>query len=400
MIVRQFLQWLRSAPAGDRAEASSALARAYLYSDLSPDDRAAAEGAMTMLLDDPSPLVRTALAEALAYSPDAPASVVYALAAEQPQIAAIVLEHSPLLIDADLVDAVATQGPTAQEAIARRIRLPRAVAAAIAEVGSAEACLILIESIDADIAPFSISRVVERFGHLAAIREALLARNDISVATRQALVVKLSATLCDFVTARDWLAPDRAMRVTKEACEKATVILAAVTPEPELPSLIGHLRETGQLTAGLILRALLSGNLSLFEEALADLSGLPLTRVIGLVHDRGHAGFRAVYEKAALPASTYPAFREAIATLQEDGCLGDPAGATRLKRRMVERVLTRCEDMAPGDIEPLLTLLRRFATEAAREEARLFCEDLVAGYVPERSEPYYDESDYDAQEAA
>ncbi len=45
---------------------------------------------------------------------------------------------------------------------------------------------------------------------------------------------------------------------------------------------------------------------------------------------------------------------------------------------MIERVLTRCADAAIGDIEPLLTLLRRFATEAAREEARLFCDELVA----------------------
>ena len=63
MIVRQFLHWVRQAPAGERAEATSALARAYLYSDLSSDDRAAAEGAMIMLLDDPSSLVRAALAE-------------------------------------------------------------------------------------------------------------------------------------------------------------------------------------------------------------------------------------------------------------------------------------------------------------------------------------------------
>jgi uncharacterized protein (DUF2336 family) len=44
LIVRQFLQWQRTAPAAERAEASGALARAYLYSDLSADDRAAAEG--------------------------------------------------------------------------------------------------------------------------------------------------------------------------------------------------------------------------------------------------------------------------------------------------------------------------------------------------------------------
>jgi len=48
---------------------------------------------------------------------------------------------------------------------------------------------------------------------------------------------------------------------------------------------------------------------------------------------------------------------------------------------MVERVLTRCAEDSPGEIEPLLTLLRRFAAEAAREEARLFCDDLVADVV-------------------
>src|SRR5262245_4641199 len=64
MIVRQFLYWVRNAPAAERAEATAALARSYLYSDLTPDDRAAAEGALIMQLDDPSPRVRTELARA------------------------------------------------------------------------------------------------------------------------------------------------------------------------------------------------------------------------------------------------------------------------------------------------------------------------------------------------
>ncbi len=65
MIVRQFINWIRTASAGERAEATRALARAWLISDLSHDDRVAAEGALLMLLDDPSPLVRQAMAEAL-----------------------------------------------------------------------------------------------------------------------------------------------------------------------------------------------------------------------------------------------------------------------------------------------------------------------------------------------
>src|SRR5208282_2679204 len=188
MIVRHFLDWVRTAPAGKRAEATAALARAYLYSDLSPDDAAAAEGAMLMLLDDTSPMVRRALADALAASPSAPPAIVLALAADQPQIAAPVLALSPLFVDADLVDAVATGGAAVQAAIASRAELPCSVAAAVAEVGAAEACLVLVENRAAEIAPFSMNRIVERFGHLAAIRESLLVRDDIPAATRQALV--------------------------------------------------------------------------------------------------------------------------------------------------------------------------------------------------------------------
>ena len=74
MIVRQFISWIRTAPAGERAEATRALARAWLISDLTEDDRIAAEGALLMLLDDPSPLVRQAMSEVFSRSPDAPAT--------------------------------------------------------------------------------------------------------------------------------------------------------------------------------------------------------------------------------------------------------------------------------------------------------------------------------------
>jgi hypothetical protein len=114
MIVRHFLQWVRTAPAAERADATAALARAYLYSELSPDDRLAAEGAMVMSLDDPSPLVRRAMAEVLAGAPEAPAPLMLALASDQPDIAHLVLERSPLLLDADLVELVATGDDAAQ----------------------------------------------------------------------------------------------------------------------------------------------------------------------------------------------------------------------------------------------------------------------------------------------
>src|SRR5258707_537513 len=256
MIVRQFITWIRTAPAGERAEATRALARAWLISDLSENDRAAAEGALLMQLDDASPLVRQAMAEVFARSADAPAAIVQALSLDQPSVALPVLEHSPLLIDADLVDIIATGNCAMQCAIARRTNLPASVCAAISEVGSAAAALELIENAYADLAPFSWDRIVERHGHLAAIRESMLVLEDLPAATRAALVAKLSDTLAQFVVARNWLNADRA-------------------------------------------------------------------------------------------------------------------------GRMAERVLTHCETDGQS-AEPLLILLRRFATESAREEARMFCDELLA----------------------
>jgi uncharacterized protein (DUF2336 family) len=377
MIVRQFISWVKTAPAGERAEATRSLARAWIISDLTEEDRAAAEGALLMLLDDPSPLVRQAMAEVFARSTEAPGAIVQALSLDQPSVALPVLEHSPLLIDADLVDLVATGPCETQCAIARRNNLPPSVCAAIAEVGTASAALELIENANAELPPFSWDRIVERHGHLAAIRESMLVLEDLPAATRVALVAKLSDTLAQFVVARNWLSADRAVRIASEARERSTVNIAALSRGHDMSGLVQHLRATGQLTAGLILRALLSGNLDLFDYALAELSGLPPARVAALLHDRGGASLQALLTRAGLPESTFAAFRVALEVNHETGFVDSPGGAARLRRRMVERVLTQCET-DPKTAEPLLILLRRFATESAREEARVFCDELMA----------------------
>ncbi len=377
MIVRQFISWIRSAPAAERAEATRSLAHAWLVSDLSADDRNSAEGALLMLLDDRSPLVRQAMADVFASSADAPPAIVRALCGDLASVALPVLEHSPLLIDADLVDIVATGDSATQCAIARRYCLPASVCAAIAEVGSAAAALELIENPHAELAPFSWDRIVERHGHLAAIRESMLVLEDLPGATRLALIAKLSDSLVQFVVARRWLSADRAARAAGEALDRSTVTVAASSRGDDLRNLTRHLRAADQLTPGLVLRALLSGNAELFEAALVELSGLPPARVAGLLYDRRGASLDALLARAGLPETTFGAFRAALDAGDEIGFASSALGAARLQRRMVERVLTRCE-MSAESADPLLILLRRFATESAREEAGLFCNEMLA----------------------
>jgi uncharacterized protein (DUF2336 family) len=377
MIVRQFISWIRTAPAGARAEATRSLAQAWLISDMSDEDRAAAEGALVRLLDDASPLVRQAMAEVFASSVHAPAVIVQALAVDQASVAQPVLEHSPLLIDTDLVDIVATGSCEVQRAVARRMSLPKSVCAAIVEVGTAAAALELMANRQAELAPFSYDRIVERHGHLPAVREKMLMREDLPSATRLALVAKLSDTLTRFVVGCNWLSADRARRIASETRARSTVHVAARSHGDDMRGLVRHLRATGQLTAGLILRALLSGNLELFDHALVELSELPRSRVSALVYDRGGASLNALLTRAGLPQSTFPAFHAALEASHEVGFVATVDEAARLRRTLVERVLTRCET-DEETAEPLLTLLRRFAAESVREEARAFNDDVLA----------------------
>ena len=329
MIVRQFISWIRTAPAGERAEATRSLARAWLISDLSDDDRAAAEGALLMLLDDASPLVRQAMAEVFARSTEAPAAIVQALSLDQPSVALPVLEHSPLLIDADLVDIVATGNCEMQCAIARRINLPASVCAAIAEVGSPAAALELIENAYAELAPFSWDRIVERHGHLAAIRESMLVLEDLPAATRVALVAKLSDTLAQFVVARNWLSADRAGRIASEARDRSTVNIAARSRGDDMAGLVRHLRATGQLTAGLILRALLSGNLELFDARWRNCPACRRPASPRCCTTAAAPACRRCLIRAGLPPSTFAAFRIALEVCQETGFVDSVSAARR-----------------------------------------------------------------------
>jgi uncharacterized protein (DUF2336 family) len=346
------------------------LVRAYLDADLQPTERRQAEVALTAVLDDPSPLVRRALAETLASEPAAPHRLVAALASDQSDIAAIVLERSPLLSDAELIDAAAIGSGLAQSAIAVRPHLSAPVSAALAEVGERDALIALATNFEADLPEFSMRRMLERFGDDGEIREALRSRPDLPATLCNDIVMATSAALTDFVTACNWMGRERAERIAREAREHATVTIAATSSGESTLKLVAHLRESRKLTAGLILRALLCGHTGLFEAALAELSGVTLDRVVGLVRKRGGAGFAAVYRKAKLPVALLPAFRAALAGAEEFGAVLDPADGVQLSLRMIERVLSACSAINGGELDKLMALLRRFEAEAARDEAR------------------------------
>ncbi|WP_350334746.1 DUF2336 domain-containing protein [Coralliovum pocilloporae] len=370
MIADQFLEWMESAPVNRRAEGADALVRTYLHSPLPELDRERLEAVMTVLLDDPAPRVRAAMAHALASEPDAPKHIVLGLAADQMSVAEPVLLRSPVLDDADLVDLVAV-GPLArQRAVAQRGDVSRAVAAALAEVGEEDAVVDLLENAFASIAAFSVERIVERFGNDPSIRQLLLDRDDLPVRVREDLMQRLAAALRSLVTERAWMKPERAQTVVREACEKATLGFAVDLQMDDLDVLVEHLKVSNRLTPALLLRALCLGHFRFIEIALARLARLPVERVSDLLYSGRSASIETVCRQAHLPDKMIPAIVVGIETYLDDLISDEGMSEYARVRRMLERVLTRLEDIDRSDADALLAMLRRFASDAARDAAR------------------------------
>jgi len=375
MIVRKFIQWSLGASAAARADGAAALARAYLYSEMTPTDRREAESAFYALLDDASPLPRRALAEAFAGSPDAPAAVIQGLARDNSDISTRVLARSPLLSDADLIDCAAVGDSAAQAAIALRPELAPAVCGSLAEIAGREAAIALAVNETAHVPDFALRRMVERFGDDGEVREALIGRAWLPAAARAALADAAARALTAFVVSRQWVSSARGERMAQEGRDRATMIIAAGCAgySEETAALAAYLRAAGQLTPAVMLRGLMCGQSGLFEATLAELSGLSARRVAGLAREPWSDAFAAVYLKAGFPAGLLVAFRSALAAgarIRADDDAED--GALRLP--LIQAVLANCaKAMARGEaagLSNVISLLRRFELDAARDKGR------------------------------
>jgi uncharacterized protein (DUF2336 family) len=372
-IVRRFLSWMQRAPAEERADAASALARAYLHSRLPEAVRSEAVLALTSVLDDPSALVRRALAEALASASNAPRHIVLGLASDQSEVSRIVLALSPVLDDSELVDCAATGDDAAQIAVARRPHLPPSVAAALAEMGERPGVLALAGNLDAELTNAALRRIFDRFGEDPAVREKLSTRAGLPAALRADIAAATSRALAQVAAGPDWLNPRRAERIARDAREQAIVAIARTCPPRELAELVARQRKSGALTVALLMRALVSGDSGLFRQTLVELSGLPEGRVAGFFRNFRGQGFAALYGKAGLPGHFLPAFRAALGVLADGASPRD----NQISHNLTMRLIRACEKLADPNLAPILSMLWRFACESARDDAQEFVADAA-----------------------
>ena len=364
MVVSHFLKWIHTARVHERAAAASSLARAYINKELPFEDRCAAEAALTFLLDDPSSIVRAAMADALSMSAHAPLQIVCALASDQREVAGAILARSPLLTDADLIDRVATGQKATQILIADRPTVSMSLSAAIAEIGEAESCLALLGNDGADIASLSFRRIAERHGHVGPVREKLIADRRLPSDCRHMLLVKLGEALKGSPLVVALMGAARAERMLKDACVKASVTLIEATRPDEYAALIAHLRVRGDLTASFIVRTLCHGKVDFLGAVLVALTGQAEQRVRALLGSGQDAALAAIFGAAGLAEGTHRVLIRALKVWREVAKGKRIAGAQEVSWLMLK-------ELGDGQAESdLAGLLKSIHLDALRGNAR------------------------------
>jgi len=400
MVVDRFFAWVADATVEQRIRAVGPLVRAWTQAGDRDDERDTLEAALTVVADDAEPAVRRALAEVLSECDDAPRHLLLDLLWDEPSIAEIVAERSEALIDVEWIEAAAGTDDDVRFALARRRRVGPGLATALAETVDRRGAVALVANAGADIPAAALLRLVDRFGEFADLREALALRAHVPVTVRHRVLEKLAETMTNLVVLGRRPTDERTGAATRDAKDRATVALSSTASDAEVVVLVDHLRHTGQLTTRLMLRAVCVGDLRFVEEALAVLAHVPVRRVAALVADGRESSFRALYAKAGMPDRAFPAFAAALEIHREllretGGWDGRPGDRARFSRRLVERVLTRITILPRRDADDLVGMLRRFAADAAREQARAVVADrtrVVVRALPPPAEPEIEEA--------
>ena len=352
---------LLSNPSSDsRAETAGKVAESFSAS-LSEKERALAEEIFRVMVKDAAVRVRKALSDSLKDNPDVPQDVAVSLAKDVDEVALPMVESSSVLTDADLIELVKASGEMLQTAVAGREGVSASVADALADTGNEKVVATLVSNESAEIEETTYAKVLDQFSESDAVKTPMAERQNLPLGVAEKLVTLVSESLRDKIMSSRTVTMATASDLLIDTREKATIsLLEGGQATQSVIDLVDQLYRNNRLTATLVVRALIMGDVTFFEAALARYAKIPVANAYKLVHDKGDLGLRRLFQVAGFPDGLLPVARAALEVVEETvATAGDDRELFR--QVMIERALTRVEDDV--DIENLDYLIGRLGRQ-------------------------------------
>ena len=226
--------------------------------------------------------IRARLAQKLCDAPWAPPALINVLALDDIEIARPVIAASPVLKDPDLVRLLVEATLEHQVEVAKRPKLGPPVVREILQQAHPAVLAALVDNLETELSPQDMRALVDASRRIAAIRQGLTRRPELTAELAQRLYVWVGQALRVSLVGRFRLDEEGLDRNLAESISEAygghpMDVLPPHRADGEREAmerrLVAKLQAANQLRPGYLLRALRDGKLSLFAAGLATLGG-------------------------------------------------------------------------------------------------------------------------------
>ncbi len=258
------------------------------------------------LARDAQVTVRAVLAEEIKSLSCVPPDIIKRLAQDAEIIvAAPILEYSPLLSDADLMEVIAcAQAHEVLAAVARRKPLNAEVSEAIVKSLDVPAVTALLVNPDARIRKETLDSILEQAENVSEWHLPLALRADISARAIRRIAGFVGTAIIERLAARHDLSEATRQHLAREArarLAQADIVIGAPTPPMRAAEMVEKAKAQGRLDAAFLEQAAQAGSRELTMLALAELSQVPVTAVRRILSARNAKPIVALVWHAHLP---------------------------------------------------------------------------------------------------
>lgn len=351
----------RLSPAA-RAELAASVALLFAQGRVEGADRDTAIGILEILSRDLELEVREALSVQVQHCAYLPHSIARTLVQDLDPVALPIIQNSPVLTEADLLEIVRAGSQARRVAVARRESVSVRISDALAETDDKIVVTALLDNMRAQIGSTSLDRILKKFGADEQVQALIVERPALPMEIITRIIDRLGNTLKQRMIERHDIPEVLVSRLVSQSRERT--IARSIPTNAALGAVEAmaiRLHADGTLTPTFLLRALCMGQLSMFIAGMAAHASVPASEARSLIDGSARAGLAKLYADTTFPSDLFTAFRIALdVALQADP--KDPADWSGAHTdRILQRIVATYASVAPGDLDSVLSQLARRA---------------------------------------
>ena len=265
---------------------------------LSAQERALMVDILEKLVREVSHDIRLKLSNRLADLPGTPRELAILLANDEIDIASPILMRSRALHDADLIEIIHHRSRQHILAVAMRRDLSMSISEVLVDTGHNDVIMALLNNQEAKISEKTMAYLVDQSKHIDAFQEPLVHRRDlprdlavkmcywVSAAIRQFVIEKFQVDANEFDDTIEPILQEQLTATLQEAPAPD-----AMTPAEEAARAV---KDSGKLTARLMIQTLRRGEVPMFEAMFAQAAELRLPLIHRLLYEVGGNGIAVI----------------------------------------------------------------------------------------------------------